>query len=156
MITISNLSSKKSGKDYVFSDIDLNFKFDKLSTNKQNSNLVNGTDITISKDLDAIKNNLRNGLFQKRHLTPALNIDLQKLLGTPMSDMAATSLGLALERNIALIEPRIKVNKIYVIPSKDDELYYIRMSVDLINFNQSNVILNAFLNSQGTFDFINI
>lgn len=156
MITISNLSTKKSNKDYVFSDIDLNFKFGLVSTNKQNNNIVTGTDLTIAKDIEAIKNNLRNGIFQKRYLTPNLNIDLNKLLGTPMSEMGAIALGNNIERVVALIEPRVKVNKIYVIPSFDDEMYYIRMSVDLINFNMTNVALNAFLNSQGTFDFINI
>ena len=64
MITISNFSSKKSDKPYVFSDLDLNFKEKKVSDNNRNNNIVAGNDLVILTDKESIKTNMKNILFQ--------------------------------------------------------------------------------------------
>ena len=155
MITISNLSSKKSGKNYTYSDLDLNFEEKKVSSNIRNNNIVSGNDLVISTDIEAIKNSIRNILFQKRHLVPTVGVNLKKYIGQPISEMRAQSIGDDIERGITLFEPRVKVEKIVVRYNIDQMTYFIELRLKLVNFLESLTILSAAFNQQGEFTFVN-
>jgi len=155
MITISNLSGKKSGKSYTYSDLDLSFEEKRVSNNYKNSNVVSGNDLVISTDVAAIKNSIRNGLLQKRHLTPTATINLQKYIGQPIDEMRAMAIGEDIDRYIALFEPRVKVEKIRVRYNIDLMTYFIDMHLHLKNFSESLTILNAAFTSNGEFTYIN-
>jgi phage baseplate assembly protein W len=155
MITISNLSSKKSGKSYTYSDLDLNFEEKKVSSNTRNDNIVAGNDLVVSTDIEAIKNSIRNILFQKRHLVPTVGVNLKKYIGQPISEMRAQSIGDDIERGITLFEPRVKVEKILVRYNIDQSTYFIELRLKLVNFSESLTILNAAFSQQGEFTFVN-
>lgn len=155
MITISNLSSKKTGKTYTYSDLDLNFEEKRVSTNSRNNNIVSGNDLVVATDIEAIKNSIRNILFQRRHLSPAVGVNLRKYIGQPISEMRAQSIGEEIERAIVLYEPRVKVDKIIVRYNIDQMTYFIEMRLDLVNFSESLTILNAAFTNTGEFTFIN-
>jgi phage baseplate assembly protein W len=155
MITISNLSSKKSGKSNTYSDLDLNFEEKKVSSNIRNDNIVAGNDLVVSTDIEAIKNSIRNILFQKRHLIPAVGVNLKKYIGQPISEMRAQSIGDDIERGITLFEPRVKVEKILVRYNIDQSTYFIELRLKLVNFSESLTILNAAFSQQGEFTFVN-
>ena len=155
MITISDLSSKKNGKAYTYSDLDLNFEEKKVSSNVRNSNIVNGNDLVISSDLAAIKNSIRNILSQKRHLSPKVGVNLKKYLGYPVSEMGANAIGEEIERAIALFESRVKAEKIIVRYNIDLMTYAIEIRVRLLNFSDSISILNATFSNNGEFIFVN-
>jgi phage baseplate assembly protein W len=155
MITISNLSGKKSGKSYTYSDLDLSFEEKRVSNNYRNNNIVSGSDLVIATDIDAIKNSIRNGIFQKRHLTPNATINLRKYVGQPIDEMRAIAIGEDIDRYIALYEPRVKVEKIRVRYNIDLMTYFIDMHLHLKNFSESLTILNAQFTSTGEFTYIN-
>lgn len=155
MITISNLSSKKSSKNYTYSDLDLNFEEKKVSSNIRNDNIVSGNDLVVATDIEAIKNSIRNILFQKRHLVPTVGVSLKKYIGQPISEMRAQSIGDDIERGITLFEPRVKVEKIVVRYNIDQMTYFIELRLKLVNFSESLTILSAAFNQQGEFTFIN-
>lgn len=152
MINITNLSNTKT-KGYVFADLDLSFQEKKVSGNNRNSEIAPGNDLVIDYDEDAIKNSIRNLLVQRRYLSNA-GTNLKQYIGEQTSSMNAIALGESIERSLALYEPRIKVQKIFVGTSPDESAYFITMAVKLLNFN-SIVTWNATFDRQGTFEFIN-
>ena len=153
MINITNLSSTKNGKGFIFSDLNLNFEEKKVSGNFRNGDVAPGNDLVIDYDVDAIKNSIRNLLFQKRYLTN-VSANLKMFIGQPMSEMNAIALGENIERAITLFEPRVKIEKIYVIPNIERFTYYIYMAVRILNLNVVTT-LNASFDRNGAFEFVN-
>jgi phage baseplate assembly protein W len=154
MISISNLNNKKPGKSYIFSDLNLNFEEKRISGNVKNSDIAQGIDLVIDTDLNAIKNSITNLLFQRRFLSN-LNINLNKHIGEPISEMRGIAIGDDIQKAIFLFEPRAKVQKIYIGTNTDQNLYYISINLIIVNFSQNVVTLNATFNNNGSFDFIN-
>lgn len=155
MITITNLSSKKNNKNYIFADLKLDLEEKKISNNIKNNDVVNGFDLSIDTDIEAIKNSIRNILTQTRYLTPGMNINLRKYIGSPVSEMGAIAIGEDIERAIFLFEQRIKVDKIIVRYNIEQMTYFIDLRIRLLNFSESVQILNAALTINGEFSFIN-
>jgi phage baseplate assembly protein W len=104
--------------------------------------------------LNAIKNSITNLLFQRRFLSN-LNINLNKHIGEPISEMRGIAIGDDIQKAIFLFEPRAKVQKIYIGTNTDQNLYYISINLIIVNFSQNVVTLNATFNNNGSFDFIN-
>jgi phage baseplate assembly protein W len=113
MINITNLTSKKSGREYVFSDLNMEFEEKQVSGNRRNTDIAPGIDLVIDYDKDSVRNSIRNLLYQKRYLTD-FNINLKSYIGSGISKEKADSLGETIERGIALYEPRVKTEKILV------------------------------------------
>jgi hypothetical protein len=153
MINISNLTSFKSGRKFLFSDLNLEFQEKKVSGNNRNSDIVAGNDLVIDYDVAAIKNSIRNILTQKRYLVD-MNVNLKQYIGSPASQINAEMLGEDIRYAIAIYEPRVKVEKIIVSVNEDQNVYLIYMLVRILNFNDI-VRMDASFNKQGIFDFVN-
>lgn len=154
MINISNLSSKNSGRNYVFADLNLQFLQRQVSGNRRNNDISTGIDLVIDYDRQAVENSIYNILFQKRYLTE-MDVNLKKYIGEPISEFRAVAIGETIERALFLYEPRITLEKLYIVPNVEQSSYYISMIVKFVNFNNSSVNLNASLTQNGTFTFIN-
>jgi len=153
MINISNLTSFKSGRKFLFSDLNLEFQEKKVSGNNRNDDIVAGNDLVIDYDVPAIKNSIRNILTQKRYLVD-MNVNLKQYIGSPASKINAELLGEDIRSAIAVYEPRVRVEKIIVSVNEDQNVYLIYMLVRILNFNDI-VRMDASFNRQGIFDFIN-
>lgn len=154
MINVTNLTSKSDGRNYVFSDLDLNFQQKQISGNRKNNDIASGIDVVVSLDAEAVKNSIRNLLFQKRYLTD-FNINLKNYIGQNISKLRGQLLGEQIEKGIALYEPRAKVEKIFVATNEDQNSYYISMILRLVNFENKLILLNSTLDRNGSFTFIN-
>jgi len=154
MINVTNLTSKSAGRNYVFSDLDLNFQQKQISGNRKNNDIASGIDVVVSLDSEAVKNSIRNILFQKRYLTN-FDINLKSYIGQNISTLRGQLLGEQIEKGMALYEPRAKVEKIFVATNEDQNSYYISMILRLINFENKLLLLNSTLDRNGTFTFIN-
>ena len=152
MINISNLSNVKK-KGYVFADLDLSFQEKKVSGNSRNNDIAPGNDLLIDYDEEAIKNAVRNILVQRRFLSNA-GTNLKQYIGEQTSQMNATALGESIDRALALYEPRIKTQKIYVGTNSDETAYFISMVVKILNFNTI-ATWNATFDRNGVFEFVN-
>lgn len=153
MINISNLTSNKNNKPFLFSDLNLNFEEKKVSRNQRNSDIVSGNDLVVDYDVEAIKNSIRNCLFQKRYLVN-LNVNLYSYIGKPINETNALLLGEDIQTALSNYEPRIKVNKIYVGLNIDQSAYYISMLVKILNLGVDERIDSIF-QKDGNFNFIN-
>jgi phage baseplate assembly protein W len=154
MINITNLTNKTSGRNYVFSDLNMDFQERQVSGNRKNTDIAPGIDLVIDYDRDAVRNSIRNLLYQKRYLTE-FNINLKSYIGSGISKTKAESLGETIERGIALYEPRVKTEKILVGASIDQGVYYISIIVSMVNFPDNIVVIKSTLDRNGSFTFIN-
>lgn len=155
MITISNLSNKKKGNNFTFSDIHLDLEQSLASINKRNTDAVSGNDIIIDSDKVAIFNSIRNIFTQRRYLNPAFDNKLAKYIGTPVSQMAAHAIGEDIDRALVLFEPRVKVIKILVKANSDNNSYGITIFLSLPNFSNEQLMMMGNFSNDGRFDFIN-
>lgn len=153
MIKISNLTSIKTGKGFTFSDLNLNFEEKKVSNNSRNTDIAPGNDLVIDYDVEAIKNSIRNLLFQRRFLSNT-GTNLKKYIGETISDMKAITIGEDIDRALTLYEPRIKVEKIYVGTDLDKTTYFLSMVIKIVNFDNT-LTLHASFDKNGTFQFVN-
>jgi phage baseplate assembly protein W len=154
MINITNLSSKNSGRNYIFSDLNLQFLQRQVSGNRKNNDISPGIDVVIDYDRQAIENSIYNILFQKRYLTE-MDVNLKTYIGQPISEFRAIAIGETIERALFLYETRVTLEKLYISPNIDQSTYFITMIVRFVNFDNSSVKLNASLTQNGTFTFIN-
>jgi phage baseplate assembly protein W len=150
-ITIGNLSNKKGGSTFV--DLHLDLQMVKKSNNVSNNNVVAGNDVIVDTDEAAIKNAIINGLTQRRYTNPLFGLNVRRLIGQPITDMGAQSLGDSIDRWITTFEPRAKVIKILVAPDYDNYLYRVVLILFLNNLNKQ-IMLNGTLNDIGRFEFI--
>jgi phage baseplate assembly protein W len=157
MITISNLSNKKSGNAYSYSDIHLDLIPQQHSRNKQNNKIVTGNDIVIDTDKQAIQNSVVNLLTQTRYLTPLVNLNLKGFIGQPITTGTSKALGDKVKNGLVLLEPRIKVQKIFVGPNVDGNAYQIAIVYTLNNFPKEVTVINGILNNNnGVFTLNNL
>jgi phage baseplate assembly protein W len=153
MIKVTNLTSQKTEKNSVFSDIDFSFQEIKVSGNSRNNDYSAGNDLSIFTDEAAIKSSIRNLLFQTRHLSNAAT-NLKSYIGEQISEFRGLSLGQDIERTLSLYEPRIKVEKILVFTDLDKSQYRISLIVTIKNLGKV-FNINAEFNRNGSFNFIN-
>lgn len=153
MIKISSLS--KTTKDFSYKDILLDFQESKVSLNSKNNDIVAGNDIVVSTDINAIKNSIVNILTQTRYTNSLMNVNLKKYLGSPATEMTSQSIGNDIDKGLALLEPRIKVNNILIAPDFDQFTYRIVIIYSIKALGLSKEILEGTLNSTGRFAVIN-
>lgn len=123
-----------------------------VSGNHRNSDIVPGNDLVIDYDEEAIKNSIKNILFQRRFLVD-LDINLRKYIGSPASINLGESLGEDIKRAISIYETRVSCDKIVVFVNLDQNLYVITMFIKMLNLNK-NIRLNANFTQDGSFDFV--
>ena len=153
MINISNLTSNKSGKKYLFSDLNLDFEEKQVSGNRRNNDIVSGNDLVVDYDDNAIKNSIRNIISQKRYLVP-LNVNLKRYIGNVISQTNGEMLGEDIRVALATFESRVKVEKIFVVTDIDLSTYRITMLLTILNLN-SVIRLDATFDKLGNFNFEN-
>ncbi len=154
MIIINNLSNKNKTKGYIFSDLNFSLENVQKSTSVNNNNIVIGNDIVIDMDESAVRNSIKNLLLQKRYTFPAFGVNLRSYVGGPLSEMGAISLGEAIEKNITLYEPRVKLEKIYVAPDYDNFLYIVMIIISLPNLGNQQLTLKSIVTNDGDFRFV--
>jgi len=126
-----------------------------ISNNKRNNNVVGGNDIISDTDQNAIKNSIRNILTQSRYLVPNIGVNLKSFIGRDISEGTARAIGNAIDRGISLYEPRVKLEKLIVAGNEDKFLYNIILIISFPNFNSSQTVLEAILDNDGNFQYIN-
>lgn len=137
--------------NYTYSDLHLDLQEKQLITNEA-SKLTQQYDITADFDLAAIRNSIVNIFLTSpgdKLLNPVFGIDLRDYLFLPVSDTVAASIYSDIYNNITIFEPRIRLNKLEIIPDYDNQQYTINMSVNVPLLRVDEFILNLYLNSEG-------
>lgn len=151
-IKISNLEQivkQVAQKEYVFKDLHLDFS---KSTTYDPTVMqqVEGNDIKVDYDTNAIRNSLRN-LFNtrpgQRFLFPLYGMDLNQFLFESITEPNARILGETIVRSIKTYEPRVKVEECNVYMKPDENTYEITIIISIPRFNTS-ITINTSLDTK--------
>lgn len=153
--TLSVLARELKEKTHTFKDLYLDFE-KSFVYNTVLGRRVEGNDVRVSLDDDAIKNSLRN-LFNtkpgQRFLFPRYGMDLNQFLFEPISTFNAQILGEKIVTTIENFEPRVTVIECNVTPLFDNNQYDILLTLGL-PLLQSSTSLNTTLDIKAQ-SFIN-
>lgn len=100
-------------------------------------------DILVDKDIEAIKNSLRNIFTTKKGqkiLNPEFGCSLEQYLFTPINEVIAKAIGTDILNAISNYEPRINLLNVNIVPYYDRELYYITLLYKMIEINRQETI----------------
>ncbi len=128
-----SLANESISRNYVFKDITADFF---ITDNKR--------DISINLDAQAIQGGLEN-IFMflpgERILLPEFGNSLDKYLYEGMNNFTAERLGKELNTIFEKWEPRIKIQDINIIPTPDENTYYIEVQYYIPSLGK-NTIMN--------------
>ena len=121
-----------TSREVLYSDFDLSF-----------IKHPNTKDVTILKDIDAVKQSVKNLVLTaqgERPFQPLLGSDIRALLFEPVDDFTAFDIEEQVRVTIKNHEPRVKINNIDVIAEADNNRF--RLSIDfqmITNLDTGNV-----------------
>ena len=127
----SDYSSQKSivvGQKTVHTDLDLSFK----------PNPISG-DINPIRDLEAIKNSVRNLMltnFQERPFQPEIGSGVRGLLFELADPITMHDIEMAIQRTIDNFEPRVLVQNIEIGDDVDNNAYNVSITFQIIATEQ--------------------
>lgn len=110
----------------TYKDLDLNFKVNPFSG-----------DIQTLKDVDAIKQSIKNLLFTQlgeKPFDPEFGGDLGDLLFEPLDEITKLELTDAITRTIVQYEPRIRIVSLVVSNLDNQNALNVELTFNLVNF----------------------
>jgi phage baseplate assembly protein W len=147
-LNLDNL--KNTGKvdtGYTYVDLHLDIEQATVPT-KMNSDYLQGKDIKVDYDVDAIMNSLNN-IFKtvpgERFLVPTFGANLRRYLFEPVSQPIANQIGSEILRAIEAWEPRVTVDRILVEGDPENHQYDVTIIIT-INALRQQVTFNSILN----------
>jgi len=115
LIDLSLSNTDSTGHTYVYKDLKLDLQEEVI-------------DIDASIDINAVQNSITNMFtFTKgqRILLPDFGNNLRKFLYEPITDATAKAIGIEICDMFEKWEPRVKITKVRVTPSIDENLYHV-------------------------------
>ncbi|MAI17828.1 MAG: hypothetical protein CMH04_04125 [Marinovum sp.] len=113
-----------TSREILYSDFDLSF-----------IKHPNTKDVTILKDIDAVKQSVKNLVLTgkgERPFQPRLGSDIRKLLFEPVDEFTALDIEEQVRVTIDNFEPRIKINKLDVISEPDNNRFKLSLEFQMI------------------------
>lgn len=155
-IKISSLQKSKTGKNAdssgnLYKDIDFDLK-PSFSFNNQLNRKENLKDIQALFDIEAIKNSIVNCFLTapgQKILNPTFGIDLRRFLFEPIDDYTSDIIINDISRRLPLLEPRITVTDVSVIPNPDEQEYEIYLRINVPSLDVEGLSIKSKLNTIG-------
>lgn len=155
-IKISSLQKSKTGKNansstYLYKDIDFDLK-PSYSFNNQLNRKENLKDIQATFDVEAIKNSIINCFLTapgQKILNPTFGIDLRRFLFEPVDKYTSDIIINDISRQLPLLEPRITVTNVSVVPNPDEQEYDIYLQINIPSLDVEGLSIKSKLNSIG-------
>jgi phage baseplate assembly protein W len=154
-IKIESINNVKNVNDLKYQDLKLDFEYS-YTQNSEFLKVNEIKDLKVDFDFNAIKNSLRNIFTTNRGeklLNPYFGAGLASFLFESVSESTAKSIGDTIVQNIALFEPRVKLNNVNIIANEDDNSYSISLIISVPQLKLELVNLTATLNNNG-FTFV--
>lgn len=153
-ITIKSLqknNSQKKSTDYLFKDVvfDLSPSY---SYNNQLNRQENLRDIRANFDIEAIKTSVGNCFLTspgQKILNPTFGVDLRRFLFDPVDKYIANIITDDIRRKLPIMEPRIRVSNVSVVPNAENQEYEIYLQIDVPILNVEGLSIKSTLNTNG-------
>ena len=113
-----------TSRDVLYSDFDLSFL-----------KHPNTKDVTILKDIDAVKQSVKNLVLTargERPFQPLLGSNIRQLLFEPVDDFTAFDIKEEVQMTLANFEPRVKVLNIDVVSEPDNNRFRLSIEFQMI------------------------
>jgi len=134
----TNYPSKETKPNqFVYTDLHLDLSLSKNIGNGLNP--VNGNDITVDYDSDAIRNSLYNIFTTKpgqKLLSPSFGASLDQFLFESVNNVKGKILGNTILTNVTKYEPRVSVEAVEVYPQPDQNQYYVIFRYKVLNIGK--------------------
>jgi len=139
-IKLNNLKNiEKTNSGHTYTDLHLDVEENIIPTDFVGGS-VNGKDIRVSYDIDAITNSLVN-IFKtspgERFLIPTFGINLRRYLFSSVSELIARQIGNDIVRGIERWEPRVTVDNVTVVGDVDNHQYDVTITLTVIALNDA-------------------
>lgn len=127
--------------DFVYTDLHLDLEL--LKNIGLGKTSTPSKDIRVDNDIEAIKNSVRNILTTKKGekiLAPEFGSSLEQYLFEPVTEVYGRLIGQEILNDIENFEPRIRVEKIKVVPQPDENQYQILLVYSFLDITKENVL----------------
>lgn len=127
--------------EFVYTDLHLDLQL--LKNIGLGKNSTPSKDIRVDNDIEAIKNSVRNILTTKKGekiLAPEFGSSLEQYLFEPVSEVYGRLIAQEILNDIENFEPRIRVEKIKVVPEPDENQYQILLVYSFLDITKENVL----------------
>jgi len=105
-------------------------------------------DLMVVKDFVAIKKSVQNLLTTfpgERFFNPNIGSKITKLLFEPIDYITATTVREEIQYTIEAFEPRVRLNKVDVVPNFEDDGYDITIDYSVVGLEEKTDTINLFL-----------
>jgi phage baseplate assembly protein W len=109
-------------------------------------------DLQAIYDVEAIKNSIKSAFLTspgQKILNPKFGIDLRRYLFEPVNDFTSELITFDIEEKLPLMEPRIKVRNVKVLPDADNNSYSISLQIDVPSLKITGIFIKSKLESDG-------
>ena len=151
-INLTGLADGNSKRAHTYKDIRLDLQEETRVLPRGLFREDNVTDIEASLDEYAILNsivNIFNTVPGQKLLSPTFGLDLRRYLFQPMSADTAEHMMDAITLNLSVMEPRIKLDKVVIIPEYDENQYIISLYISIPTLNILDATYTGALNTEG-------
>jgi len=154
-IAASNLDNSSLERGYLYKDLFLDLETSVYYNKQLNKNSIL-KDVQASFDENAIRNSITNIFLTapgQKILSPEFGLDLRRYLFEPISDFNAFAIKDDIDNRLPIMEPRVEVENVEVVPLPDDNEYIISLQINIPSLNVYGLSLRSALNNNGYFIF---
>lgn len=151
----SELDNSSLNHGYLYKDLFLDLETS-VYYNKQLNKSSILKDVQGVFDENAVRNSITNIFLTapgQKILSPEFGLDLRRFLFEPISEFNAFAIKDDIRNRLPLMEPRIEVDGVSVIPNADMNEYEINVQINIPSLNVYGISLRSTLNNNGYFIF---
>jgi phage baseplate assembly protein W len=149
--SVSNLDGNSLKKGYLYKDLFLDLETS-VYYNKQFNKSTILKDAQGLYDENAVLNSIANVFLTapgQKILSPEFGLDLRRYLFEPISDFSAFSIKDDIQNRLPLMEPRVEIEGVSVIPNPDDNEYRINLQINVPSLDVYGISIRSVLNNNG-------
>jgi phage baseplate assembly protein W len=150
-INLNTLPKKQTAAPYQYKDIHLDL-IPEFTVTGELYKTPEQKDFKADYDVTAIKNSIRNLLTTspgEKILNPAYGCDLRGLLFEQVTKNIGEQIGNIIYKQITTFEPRIRIDRLDITVSPEEQQYDIELSFSVPTLNLVGISILGILNSNG-------
>jgi phage baseplate assembly protein W len=150
-LKVDKLSEKSLKGDYLYKDLVLDLTQDVSYNNQLNKN-EKIKDVAALYDVESVKNSITTAFLTSpgdKILNPTYGVDLRRYIFEPVDDFTSDIIKDDIETKLPLMEPRVTIKNVQVIPDEDNNQYNISFQIDVPSLDIKGLSIKSQLNSTG-------
>ncbi len=149
--SVSDIDNNSLKQGYLFKDLFLDLDTS-VFYNKQFNKSTILKDVQGLYDENAVLNSITNVFLTapgEKILSPEFGLDLRRYLFEPISDFSSFAIKDDIQNRLPLMEPRVEIEGVSVIPDPDNNEYRINLQINIPSLNVYGISIRSVLNNNG-------